>query len=212
MDVEYDQGFSSTVVSVGSKKQTIVPDLEKYHLPEDVKRAADDIYRIMGCPIKRKRARLQLLFFCSYCGYMECGKHVDKHKLGTKFGLNTQEIKRSSSLFSPHSSGYTPPDIETTAMDHFPEMCEDVGIVGDTYVLLIREAEYVLTCCPRLRQSNPKTVAAGIIKYYTTEYNIQLNDPSALTRAAGVTDTTIKGIHEKIKEGLNKFHMGSLSR
>lgn len=202
--VEYHQGYSETSVVKSSKRLSILPDLAAYPFPDEVKENADSIYRRMGCPTKRKNVRAQMLFWCVYNSYLECKRHVDKERLGRQFGLPDKNIKRTSSIFSPLQTGYHQPDVETRPHDFVPDMCEAVGLDASTVPAVHEYFDYLMKVHPPLAHSKPKTAAAGMLQHYMETHGIVLADPRAVSAAADITEVTIKGIVEKIKEAENR--------
>lgn len=190
---EYGQGHV-----VSHTDRTILLDLKPYPFPDDIKNKADVIYNKMLYRVRRGKIRNQMLFFCVYCSHLELNRDVNPVQLGSHFGLSPGEVQRCDSIFSPLQTGYRPPSTNTSPMRYLPDYCQNMELSDDAISEVVKLANYILIKDPSLRQENPQTVAAGLLRYYTYTNGIVTDDPQKITKVTGRSNVTIEGIFRRI--------------
>src|SRR3989304_7092487 len=63
-------GYSDWGHVITHSERTILPDLEPYSFPSDIKNQSDVIYNKMIYRVHRGRIRTQLVFYCVYCSHL----------------------------------------------------------------------------------------------------------------------------------------------
>lgn len=192
-------------------ERTILPDLATYPFPDDIKNGADVVFNKMRYQVRRGKIRDQMLFFCTYCSYLEeINKqtldfrntkpplNIDPIQLGTQFGLSQGEVQRCDSLFSPLQTGYRPPSTYTSPLTYLPNYCQNIDLSHECIDEIMKLAQTIMEKDPTLHQENPQTVAAGFLRYYTTTNGITTEDPQKITRITGRSNVTIDGMFRRI--------------
>ena len=179
-------------------ERSILSDLKPYPFPDDIKNKADVIYNKMIYRVRRGKIRNQMLFFCVYCSYLELDRDVNPVQLGAQFGLTSGEVQRCDSIFSPLQTGYRPPSTNTSPLRYLPDYCQNMELSEDATIEIMRLASHILRKDSSLRQENPQTVAAGLLRYYTYTNGITTDDPQKITKVTGRSNVTIEGMFRRI--------------
>ena len=191
-------GFENATVNT-KKQRTILPDLVPYDLPEEIKNQADAIYNKMTPRVHRNKIRIQLLFYCVYCAYLELRIDVNPMSLGEVFGLTQGEVQKCYSIFSPLKTDYSPPCNNISPISYFPDFCSRFGLSDEARNDLVKLANNILKKEPALYQDHPQTVAAGIFRYYTLLNGITSEDNSLLVKVTKRSLATIDVVCKKIQ-------------
>lgn len=179
-------------------ERTILPDLKQYAFTDDIKNQADVIYNKMIYRVRRGKIRSQMLFFCVYCAHLELNRDVNPTQLGSLFDLTPGEVQRCDSIFSPLQTGYRPPSTNTSPLRYLPGYCEKMELSEEAVTEIMRLANNVLRKDPDLRQENPQTVAAGLLRYFTYTNGIITDDPQKITKVTGRSNVTIDVMFRRI--------------
>lgn len=189
---------------VSKTERSILSELEKYQLPEEIKNQADVIYSKMKKRVRRGKIRLQMLFFCTYCAYLELNRDINETELGAQFGLNSGDVQKCDSLFSPMQTGYSPPCKKISPLSYLTDYCKQIGLTDDVAVnQILTEGTEIMKKDPGLHEDNPKTVAAGILRYYLVTYGIVLSDNNKLTKVTCRSNATIDSMYKRIATAVN---------
>jgi len=189
------------------KEKSITQKLEKYNLPDDVKKRANDIYKKIQEGGKKNNHSNQLMYYCVVNAYKELNKPYIASNIGHMFGLKQGEMSRSMSKYSYNQTGYRPVISNNCPgtlvrefakiFDFSPEMVED----------LMSFSERILTNHPEFRQYRPQQVAAAIIYYYANvrisitelvEENSLKEAREIFIKKMGQSWATINTLHKQI--------------
>lgn len=181
-----------------NSEHSIIGDLKCYQLPDDIKNKADSIYLKMIQRTRRKKIRKQLVFFCTYCAYLELGINVNPMSLGEQFGLTHGEVQRCGSLFSKLQTGYAPPVVDSTPLNYIPGFCESLGLTVETIEEISKIYKVVSSNDEGLSQENPQTVASGLLKYYIETNGITMKDPKVISSVTSRSSVTIDAMYKRI--------------
>jgi len=179
-------------------ERTILPDLKQYAFTDDIKNQADVIYNKMIYRVRRGKIRSQMLFFCVYCAHLELNRDVNPTQLGVLFDLTPGEVQRCDSIFSPLQTNYRPPSTNTSPLRYLPGYCEKMELSEEAVTEIMRLANNVLRKDPDLKQENPQTVAAGLLRYFTYTNGIITDDPQKITKVTGRSNVTIDVMFRRI--------------
>ena len=87
--------------------KSILKEIACLPFPEDVKKRADLVSQSMDIGPKRKKKRMQLLFFCLYQAHNELKIPVYPAFIASQyFGLTKGEMNKSLSMFAENKTGY----------------------------------------------------------------------------------------------------------
>ena len=193
---QYDEESQYCVAA--KARRTILGDMKTYPIPDDVKNRADSIYNKMRYQVRRGKIRCQMLFFCTYCAFLELNRDVDPMLLGEIFGLTQGEIQKCDSLFSPLQTGYKPPSVYVSPLGYLPGYCEKIDLDENSIKELVTLSKSILDKDPGLTQENPQTVAAGLFRYFIVTNGISVTDPRTVSEITGRSAVTIDCMYKKI--------------
>lgn len=202
-DASFVEGYGEGAAGshIGAIKVKSCVDLlkQKYHQPEDIAIQADLILKQMRPRVNRGKINVQKMFHCTYNAYRELGRNVDPYELGSKyFGLTAGEVTQTESLFSPLQTGYYPPNINVTCTEYIPGYCRSLNLSTEISNSITEFSNRMLLKDPSLLQEQPKTVAAGLFKYYLVIHGITLNDNEQFLKITGRSNATIENIYNRI--------------
>lgn len=158
-----DYHFSST-----RGERSILQDLNTLPIPDNIKKKADFIYSSMTPQTRRNRIRNQLVFYCTYQAYRSLEINVDPGLLGKIFGLDRGQIQRCPSMFSKLQTGFDPGKRQMTPIDCLKLFCQEIELTQEGINSAVILAKNILRKDETLVQEHPpKTVAAGLFRYFT---------------------------------------------
>jgi len=178
--------------------KNILNDLKAFGLPEDITIRADIIYNKMKQRVQRGKIRDQKLFFCAYNAYRELDRDVDPISLGAMFGLTPGEVQKTDSRFSPLQTGYHPPNRATSCIEFIPSYAKSLNLSDELTAKIINFALSLLNKDTSLSHEPPKTMAAGMLKYYMLTNGIALDQPYNIAYITGRSMATIENAYNRI--------------
>lgn len=196
----YDISNFETQREISKRKncKTIIPELKSRGFSDEIATRAESICRKINHGVHRGEKRCMLLFFCTSNAYRELGIDVDQFELGMCFNLDKGKVKKCDSIFSPLNTGYHPVDRDITPMNYIPEFCEKLGIASEQIVTLRKIIDRTSLRNKALMQENPRTLAAGFIKYFLSIHGINV-DNKTLTEITGRSLATIDNMEKRIE-------------
>ncbi|HSW77052.1 MAG TPA: hypothetical protein VLG50_08390 [Candidatus Saccharimonadales bacterium] len=193
LDVKQDHCHSSKY------NRSILSDLSKYDISEDIKLRANRIYTDMKPQTNRAKKRHFLLFFCVYNAYKELGITIAPEDIGKIFTLNKHQMQQAINIFSPSQTGYHPVKNQITILDYLKIWCDKLEFDKIDVDDIINMAENFINKNENLKHDVPQTAAAGLIKYYILTRGYTL-DNVKLSEITNRSDTTIETMYKKICE------------
>lgn len=172
-------------------------ELENYLIPDEIKDTANDIFNSMNdIGVKRGNKRIRLLFYCVFQAYNEKQIWVDPFVIGMEvFKLKKDEIKKSFCDYSPSKTGYRPVSFKTTPAHFVKDYCKKLGLTEETAAMAEATATEIVEAHPELNEMSPRTICAGILKYFCVTNGIVIDD-GILEKVTGKALVTI---NEKYK-------------
>jgi transcription initiation factor TFIIIB Brf1 subunit/transcription initiation factor TFIIB len=220
-DLEEESQFGTEYNSKDShvskkKEKSISSCLMKFSLPENIIQNADRIYNEMRPQVRRAKTYNMLLYYCTYCAYLEYiheqtslskGALFDSEgyidgfdaiELGKKFNLTKGQIQKCDSLFSPLQTGYKPPSSCISLFVHIPNYCKCINLSKESIMDVIELTNELLKKEPKLGKENPRSTAAGIVYYFTVINGIEINNMEQFTKLVNYSFNTIENIYKEI--------------
>lgn len=195
----YGEGAPGSHIGVIKVKSCVDLLKQKYHIPEDIAIQADLILKQMRPRVNRGKINTQKMFYCVYNAYRELGRTVDPYVLGsTSFGLTAGEVTQTESLFSPLQTGYYPPNANVTCTEYIPGYCRSLNLSTEISNCITEFSNKMLIKDQSLLQEQPKTVAAGLFKYYLVIHGIALENTDQFLKITGRSNATIENIYNRI--------------
>jgi hypothetical protein len=200
-----------------NKQKSIIPYLKKFNIPENIMSIADDIHNKMKQIVRRKNKHNLLLYYCTYCAYLEYFYEEEKlikqgiipdikgyidgfdpGQLGEKFGLTYNELQKADSLFSPLQTGYSPPSTYISLFNYLPNYCKCINLSNESIIEVIELAKDIMSKNPKLKRENTRSTAAGIVYYFTVINGITITNIEQFENLVRYKFSTINTVYEKI--------------
>lgn len=183
---------------ISKTDRSILGDLKQYDIEDEIKNKADVVYNKMQPQTRRNKVRRQLLFYCTYCAYLELGRDVNPSVLGKIFDLDSGAVQKCYSLFSPLQTGYTPPSSTASPLRYLPDYCARMGLTHEAVTDLISMSKRILNKDRTLLQETPQTVAAGLLRYWIEINGVVIDDSQKLRNITGRSLVTIDTMFKRI--------------
>lgn len=178
--------------------KSIYAEIADLPYQEDIKRAADAFYGKMECGIKRKRKRVQLLFFCLYQAHKMLGRPVDPISIAKVLGLKKGKMNKAISMFSEIQTKCKTFNNRTYPQELIPKYCEIMELGKTAEAELIILIDKLIEKAPGLLEKSPQAVCSGAIKYYTNTLHGYEITNSMIHKCTGLSDPTINSMHSLI--------------
>lgn len=198
MCMECNYGMNqSPIFHYRSYNKSLLPELQKYDFPDEIKNKADEIFQKMDTSIRRGHIRNYLIFYCIYNAYHELRIHKDPKQIALSVGIELGEITKALSKFSESQEMYQPPMITTSPLDLIPDYCRMIQLSDDTIVNVLELAKEILDKDVELIEGYPQKVAAGILRYFLTINGISFKK-NQFAEMLGLSEVTINNMYKKI--------------
>jgi hypothetical protein len=155
-----DEAF---IINDKIRDKTIMPELRKYNLPEEIISKADEFYRADNAKIRRQKKRIDLLFYYTLKAYRDIHVNVDPNSIGKIFNLNSGKVQTAITTFKgkKESCYYF-----TSPVGIVRQYCEMLKVDSDTTQDIINITIRVITKCPELLDSHAQAIASGAMWYH----------------------------------------------
>lgn len=173
-------------------RKSILDDLHRYGIPDNIAREANSIYvdRMFRVTTSRRGKRhVRLLYYCTYCAYIELNIYVDELDLADRFQLDYASAQQAITEFDVSQTGYSPPPGRYTGLDPIPNYCRKMGFSEETAVCIINASRPVLQKSQLLSDNDIKGLAVALIYYYYLSHGCDYLN--ILAYVSGITTITI---------------------
>ena len=160
--------FSKCHMMTKKADRSILTDLDKLNVPNDIKVEAEGVFRQLNTNTKRGRRRKKLLFYCIFIAYTKLGQPKDPKAIADLVGISSTEMTKAFSMCSESQTNYKTPIVHWSPLDFIPEYIESVGLELDCLDDVVKLGTEILRKDPELLESYPQVVAGCIIMYYMT--------------------------------------------
>lgn len=187
-------------------ERTIMNDLVSYHLPNDIKQRANEIFLKMHLTTKKGKGRSNLLFFCVYNAYKELNVVIDPMRLAYTFEVPRNAICKSLTFYSVFATGYQPPMVNWTAIDLIPSYCSEIENINNECVQsMVTFGQRLFDKEPNLYNSPPQKMAAGVIVFYLGLFGhrFQHQHLKLFSYKIHLTDTVITNVTKQLSSIYN---------
>jgi transcription initiation factor TFIIIB Brf1 subunit/transcription initiation factor TFIIB len=186
-----------------SKQQVSIYEelCDKYSIPPNLAQKANYIYcnsRIKE-RIHRKNNRMAMLFYCVYCAAKELDMPIEPVQLGACFNLKPTDINRCLSMYSPLSTGYTPPQKLVQPTHYIRTYGLQLNLQPDIITSIEELSTRLINKYDKLKEDNPVTLAAGLLIYGITIYGVNI-DMKEIVKITNKTETTLEKLSTRIAE------------
>lgn len=211
-DGVYEQEIDYSVSGIGrsdfsnchmmSKRvdRSILPDLEKLNVPDDIKIEAEGVFRQLNTNTKRGRRRRKLLFYCIFMAYTKLGQPKDPKSIADMVGISSTEMTKAFSMCSESQTNYKSPIVHWSPLDFIPEYIEAVGVQLDCLDDVLKLGEEILQKDPDLHESYPQVVAGGILMYYMTIRGVEHINKKKFAEVLKKSEMTISKMFKRIAQ------------
>lgn len=177
-------------------ERTLYADLEKLGFPKEIIERANDYYKeIIKNNIYRAKNRSAIIFGCVFRVYKDINEPRTPNDLATIFKINKKIMSKGLKIFSSVFPDI--PQKEISPVDLIPKLLNDLGvnksIASIYYDDIILIYNFVEKRSILFKQSNPQSVAAGIVYCYLKlkKIDITKKDYSKIVKLTDITFTKI---------------------
>jgi len=174
---------------------TIMNELNKFNIPDDIKKDAERIYHTLNYHIRRGRKRKKMIFYCIYNAFLEHDIIYDPYILADFIGLEANEVQKCFSMFIVDN--YKPVLKKFHPKDFFPHYCKIFNINLDALPRLEKLCNEIINKDKSLLEMFPQTVSASILYYFLTINGITINKLEFCKKLKR-SETFITKLYEKI--------------
>lgn len=184
-----------------SGSKTILPDLNKYHIPHEIKIEAELIFQQMNKRgVARGWERVGLLFYCSYHAYNKKLIRKDPYILGNEiFQMTKKQVKKALNTNVELQTGYEPQVDFGNAVDYINEYGTRLGLSSEIIENIKNFGNYILDKYPCMRYRPKLTLAASLISYYSETTNQQLFSYEVFYQIVGKFEMTVNKLCTEIR-------------
>lgn len=196
-------------------RRTVQNEIEGYNIPEEIAGRAAEIYRLLSDgKTHREKPRRRLEFYCTFCAFVEFGRHVDPLLLGAQMGgLPPGQVRKAFTRFAPNRA-YTLPVVITEPWDLVAEYSELAGpMMTEAHIRrAIATAHYLGERYPVLTSNidlegeagiPPGRMAAVVVVLYCRENGLPIDETAFLTRL-GMTGPGLQAQLKKVENLLRQ--------
>ena len=180
-------------------EKSILPDLEKLRIPDDVKNEAERIFQQLELSTKRGYRRKRLVFYCIYSAYKTLGRAHDPKKIAKLVGIKTTEMSKALSMCSPAQTNFQPPSVYHTPKDFIPEYHQMVNLSPSCLDEVLSLCDTISELDPEILEGNPQVVAAGMLMYFMQINGMSVNR-KAFAQNVSVSEMTINKMFNQISK------------
>lgn len=174
---------------------SIMNELNKINIPDDIKKDAERIYHTLNYHIRRGRKRKKMIFYCIYNAFLEHDIIYDPYILADYIGLESNEVQKCFSMFMVDN--YKPVLRRFHPKDFFYHYCKIFNIGLDILPELEKLCDEIIDKDKTLLETFPQTVAASILYYFLTIKGITINKVEFCKKLKR-SETFITKLYERI--------------
>ena len=183
--------------------RSILTDLDKLNIPNDIKVEAEGVFRQLNTNTKRGRRRKKLLFYCIFMAYTKLGQPKDPKAIADLVGISSTEMTKAFSMCSESQTNYKTPIVHWSPLDFIPEYIEPVGLELDCLDDVLKLGREVLEKDAELYESYPQVVAGCIIMYYMSINGAININKKRFAEVLKKSEMTISKMFKKIAKAHN---------
>jgi len=178
-------------------EKSILPDLLKINIPDDIRNEAEKIFQQLKTNTKRGKRRKKMLFYCIFNAYKSLGQPQDPKVIAELVGISATEITKALSMCSESQTNYRPIAVFRQPLDFIPIYHSEVGLNPDCLSSVLELAHSILNKDPDLYDEYPQVVAAGILHYYMTINGVSV-DKKQFAKIFKKSEMTITKMFKRI--------------
>lgn len=170
-------------------EKSILSDLSKIQIPDNIKVEAEKIFQQLDLRTKRGKRRKRLLFYCVYNAYKTLGQTKDPKIVASVVGIANKEITKAFSMCSAVQTNYQPPTKQHSPEEYIQNCMDLVGLNQDCYQDVVEKCQIVLNADPSLEEEYPQNVAIAVVYLYIIINGGKLDrkDFSEIFKLSGMT-------------------------
>lgn len=192
--------FSNCHMLTKKTDKSILPDLDKLNIPDDIRIEAEGVFRELKTNTKRGRRRRKLLFYCIFVAYTKLGQPKDPKTIADMVGISSTEMTKAFSMCSESQTNYKSPIVHWSPMDFIPEYLEQIGLEMDCLDDVMKLSQNILDKDPDLYESYPQVVAGGILMYYMTINGVININKKRFAEVLKKSEMTISKMYKRIAQ------------
>lgn len=184
---------------------SMIEDLKKLSLSEDLFQTAVEIHNSLRIPSKRNGRRKKMLFLCVFYAYNKLG--YDEHgrnkrapnpkAIAKMVNLDVREMQKAFALLQESETQFRPVSRFYRPVDYIEQFCEELHLIMSNQEDLIKMCNDIYDKDSELNRKFPQVVAGGILMYYMDIHGIKYI-PSTIANLIGKSETTLNAIKNKV--------------
>jgi len=183
-------------------EKSILADLNKIQLPDNVKAEAEKIFQQLDLNTKRGRRRKRLLFYCVYNAYKTLGQTKDPKIVAAMVGIGNNEITKAFSMCSTIQTNYQPPCVQHSPEQYIQSCMDLVGLNQDCYEDVLEKCRIVMNADSSLEEEYPQNVAIAVVYLYIV-INGGKMDRKDFSKIFKLSDMTIYKMYNRVEAAYN---------
>lgn len=191
-------------------ERSILPDLKRLEVPDDVRMEAESIFQKLETKTKRGKRRKKLLFYCIFKAYKNLKQPKDPKVIAEMVDIPQREIKKAFSMFSAAQTSYSSRAVFHSPSEFIPEYHKSLGLSEDClpdiidFVEEILELDQKIKSNSKLSEDYPQVVAAGILLYWLiNKQSMNVNKKHYTSQIVRRSEMTISKMYRRIGEIYN---------
>jgi len=186
------------------QKKSIIPELSKYEITDEVKIKANEIYNKMSLiNTKRGNCRKQMFFILLYYSYKELNIPVDPNVLAKSMNIEKSQINKAFTKFSEIQTGYKPVNVEIDINTTIKRICDNIGFDEDRLNHCLEVSDIILAKDKELLfEYKIQKVAAAIIEFYLYISGHHV-DKELFSNITGISSSSINFLHKRLSGAYN---------
>jgi hypothetical protein len=150
--------------------KSILPDMLKIELPEEIKSKAEEVYKSMGSPVRKDTERKRMVFCCVLFAYAELDIIHSPRRLVDIIGINLADFPRCINKYSMSKVNYHPPQRFYSVTDYIIFLGKNLNVDSNLIKFMTR-CSAVMESREAVMDKPPDVLAAGIILYIVRTFD-----------------------------------------
>lgn len=185
-----------------SSANTMVDDLKKLALSDELMIAAIEIHNELKIPSKRNGRRKKVLFLCVFYAHIKLDLTPNPKLIAQMIGLNPSDVKKSFSMLQESQTQFRPASRYYKPVDFIDELCDELHVVVTSRDPIKKMCDDIYNKNTQINQSFPQVIAGGVMMLYLDIHGIKY-DAKLLADAVGKSETTLNAARKKVETVYN---------
>lgn len=188
--------------SITKAKRSILNDLERFSLPENVIHMAENIYQTLDIPTTKGSKRIYVCYYCTQQAYIKLNMPMDSDNLCKIFKIESKDVHKIQKMFITNTKTiHAQFTVEYYISQYVKKLIDEKETSGTSHI--IDKACDIINIAKKkditLGQERVQKLAIGAIRCALDELDVSYEE-SKLANIAGKAPITIKKTYLRILE------------